>query len=218
MSDIDQQALQRLLAYIDDERDERSRLVLDEAEADAKRILREARADARRLVHRAVAAQRLRREKTARKIEAEVQMRMRRAWFRLITRELDQAWPLLRERLVAHWQASPENRCSWLYSTLELAAHSLGPGLWHIEHPQDWPMLEGGAVFKAFQDRHESLQVHCRPESQPAGFRVSCADVSVSTTLDGLLARKSRVEGVWLAKLHGMGVLTLPDSKVAGDD
>lgn len=218
MSDMDQQALQRLLQYIDGERDERSRLILDEAEAEAEKVLRDARADARRLVSRAVTAERLRRTKTQRKIQAQVQMRMRRSWFRLIRRELDQAWPLLRESLAAHWSASPENRSEWLRSTLEVAAHSLGPGLWHVEHPQDWHMLEGAPVFSAFKNQHEALQIHCRPEPGPAGFRVSCGDVSVSTTIDGLLARKSRIEGVWLAMLHGKGVLSLPTSQVEGDD
>jgi len=218
MSDMDQQALQRLLAYIDDEREERCRRIIEEAEADANSVLRDARVRARQVVHRAVAAERLRRAKTRQKIQAEVQMRMRRAWFRLIRRELDQAWPELKEALEAHWHASPDNRLAWLHSTLEVAAHSLGPGLWNVEHPQDWRMLEGAPVFRVFKDQHEALQVHCEPEAQRAGFRVSCGDVSVSTTVDGLFARQARIEGLWLAMLHRKGVLTLPTSKAGSDD
>ena len=92
MSDMDQQALQRLLEYIDDEREERCRIIIDEAEAAANAVLRDARVRARQLVHRVVAAERLRLEKARQKIQADVQMRMRRAWFRLVIRELEQAW------------------------------------------------------------------------------------------------------------------------------
>lgn len=218
MSDMDQQALQRLLEYIDDEREERCRLIIDEAEAAANSVLRDARVRACQVVHRVVAEERLRRAKAQQKIQADVQMRMRRAWFRLIRRELDQAWPELREAVIAHWHASPDNRLAWLHSTLEVAAHSLGPGLWHVEHPQDWQMLEGAPVFSVFKDQHEALQIHCEPEAQRAGFRVSCGDVSVSTTVDGLFARKARIEGLWLAMLHRKDVLTLPASKAGSDD
>ena len=218
MSDMDQQALQRLLEYIDDEREERCRLIIDEAEAAANSVLRDARVRARQVVHRVVAAERLRHAKAQQKIQADVQMRMRRAWFRLVIRELDQAWPDLREAVIAHWYASPDNRLAWLHSTLEVAAHSLGPGLWRVEHPQDWQMLEGAPVFRVFKDQHEALQIHCEPEAHLAGFRVSCGDVSVSTTVDGLFARKARIEGLWLAVLHRKDVLTLPASKAVSDE
>lgn len=218
MSEMDQQALQRLLEYIDDEREERCRVIINEAEAAATSVSREARIRARQEVRRVVAEERMRLAKAQQQIQADVQMRMRRSWFRLIRRELDQAWPALQDAVIAYWQASPDNRLAWLHSTLDVAAHSLGPGLWHVEHPRDWQMLEGAPVFKVFKDKHEALQIHCEPADQEAGFHVSCGNVSVSTTVAGLFARKSRVEGLWLAMLHRNGVLTMPASQVGRDD
>ena len=218
MTDTDQPALDRLLEYIDGERDDRCRSIVGEAEKEALAVLRTARTRARNIVHRAVGAERLRREKEQRKMQAAVQARLRRAWFRLIRRELDQAWPTLQQAVVAHWRASPQNRCEWLHLTLEMAAHALGPGLWHLEHPADWQMEEGESVFKLFTGQHENLQVESRPREHPAGFRVACGDVSVSTTVDGLFARKSRVEGLWLALLQKNGVLAIPATGDGGDD
>ncbi len=112
--------------------------------------------------------------------------------------------------MIEHWQASTANRRDWLSATLDIATHALGPGLWHVEHPEDWHMVEGAPVFSALKREYEVLEVHCEPAPQRAGFRVTCSDVTVSTTVDGLLARKSRVEGIWLAKLYQEHGLILP--------
>lgn len=207
---VERQALQRLLEYIQDERDKRCARIIEDAKAEANAIVKDARILARHLVHGAIAAERLRRNRVIERTRAEVRTRLRRTWFRLIRRELDQAWPLLVEATVRHWNESASNRRAWLSATLETATHALGPGLWHVEHPEHWPMFEGAPVFKALRGQYEVLEIHCRPSAQLAGFRVSCGDVSVSTTVDGLLSPKSRIEGIWLGILGEENVLTQP--------
>lgn len=207
---VERRGLQRLLEYIHDERDKRCAQIIEDAEAEANAITKDARRLARHQVHDAIAAERLHRNREIERTRAEVRTRLRRTWFRLIRRELDQAWPLLVEATVRHWNASASNRRAWLSATLETATHALGPGLWHVEHPQNWPMSEGAPIFKALRDQYELLEIHCRPSAQLAGFRVSCSDVSVSTTVDGLLSPKSRIEGIWLGILGEENVLTLP--------
>lgn len=203
-------ALQRLLDYIDDEQARRCQDILDQATDEANEILKEARGKANALVHDAVSHEKRRRARDTERARAEVQLRLRRAWFRLIRRELDTGWPVLRQAMIDHWQASAGNRRDWLAATLDTATHALGPGLWHVEHPQDWAMVEGAPVFKSLKDKFEVLEIHCKPVDAPAGFRVTCSDVSVSTTIDGLLARRGRIEGLWLARLHDHDGLRLP--------
>lgn len=206
---IDDQALGRLLVYIEQERDRRCRDIIRDAGAEAESIIGDARRRARDVVHHSVVSEKLHRDRENRRMQAEVSMRLRRTWFRLIRRELDQAWPLLRQGIVDHWRASEENRHTWLAGTLEVATKALGPGLWYIEHPEDWHMLEGAPQFRALKDEHEALQIHCEPRDHDAGFVIRCGDVSVSTTLDGLLSRPSQIEGLWLAILLEEGVLEL---------
>lgn len=206
---IDDRALQRLLQYIEQERDRRCMRIVDDAEIEADVIIGDARRRARDLVHHAVVREKLHRDRENQRMEAGVRMRLRRTWFRLIRRELDQAWPLLRRAIVDHWRDSEENRGAWLSSTLEEATRALGPGLWYVEHPRDWRMLEGARLFRSLKDKHEALQVHCEPRDFEAGFIVRCGDVRVSTTVDGLLAKRSLIEGLWLAILLEDGVLEL---------
>lgn len=207
---VERQSLQRLLEYIHDERDKRCSRIIDDAKTEANAITKAARVQARNQIHGAVVAERLRRKREIGSMHAEVRTRLRRTWFRLIRRELDQAWPLLREATVRHWNESATNRRAWLSATLETATHALGPGLWHVEHPENWHMFEGAPVFKALKDQYEVLEIHCRPCVQLAGFRVCCGDVSVSTTVDGLLSPISRIEGIWLGILGEENVLALP--------
>lgn len=207
---VERQALQRLLDYIQGERNKRCTKIIEAAEAEAKATIKVAHGLARNLVHRAVVAERLRINREIERMHAEVRTRLRRTWFRLIRRELDQAWPLLREAVTGHWKHSASNRRTWLSATLETATHALGPGLWHVEHPENWPVPEGEPIFVALKDQYEMLEIRSRPSVQLAGFRVSCGDVSVSTTVNGLLSPKSRIEGIWLGMLDKENVLTLP--------
>ncbi|MBD3648726.1 MAG: hypothetical protein HUJ31_15030 [Pseudomonadales bacterium] len=206
-------ALKRLLDYIDEEQARRCRHILDKAEKEAAAIVGVARRQARTRMSNFVDAEKRRRNREVELARANVQSRLRHGWYDLIRRELDQVWPLVRQRLIDHWRASETNRRQWLSVTLETATHALGPGLWHVEHPGDWAMYEGAAVFRDLKREYEMLEVHFEPTSEPAGFRVICSDVCVSTTVQGLLAQRSRVEGLWLARMYASDALRLPPVK-----
>lgn len=208
--EIDGDALQRLLDYIDEEQARRCRGILDGAGKEGATIVNEVRLRAKARMRNFVNAERQRRHRELDRTRAEVQSRMRHGWFRLILDELNQTWPLVQKRLIDHWQASEENRRHWLSATLKTATHALGPGLWHVEHPEGWAMYEGATLFRDLKREYDMLEVHFEPTSAPAGFRITCSDVSVSTTVQGLLARRSRVEGLWLASMYGADALRLP--------
>lgn len=208
--EIDGDALQRLLDYIDGEQARRCGGILDGARKEGETVVREVRLRAKARMRNFVTAERLRRRRELDRARAQVQSRLRHGWFRLILEELDQTWPLVQKRLIDHWHVSEENRRHWLSATLKTATHALGPGLWHVEHPEDWAMFEGATLFRDLKREYDMLEVHFEPTSEPAGFRITCSDVSVSTTVRGLLARRSRVEGLWLASMYGADALSLP--------
>lgn len=206
---VNGEALQRLLDYIDDEQAKRCRQILHDAQEEASSILREAWRQSREQVHHAVEGEKHRRKREVERARAEVRSRLRRAWFHLVRRELDQAWPLIRERLISHWQSSVDNRRAWLSAALDTAVHTLGPGLWHLEHPGDWKAEEGELVFSDLREKYEVLDIRCHPAEHEAGFAVSCSDVTVSATLEGVVSRRSRIEGILLARLYREDAMTL---------
>jgi len=207
---VDGSALRRLLDYIDEEQAKRCRRILAAAEKEADDIMAGAWKEARLSIRRVAVREKAHRDREVARARAEVRNRLRRDWFRLVRRELDDAWPVLRQAFVEHWRASLENRRQWLSATLDTATHALGPGLWHVQHPEDWAMVEGMPIFRDLKRQYEVLEIHFQAASHPAGFLVTCGDVSVSSTVDGLLSRKNAIEGIWLAALHAEGALNAP--------
>jgi hypothetical protein len=203
-------ALARVLSYIDEERDKRCQHILKEAEDEAEQHITEANARARELVHHAVTTEKQRRDRELQRMRAEVRMRLRRTWFALMRRELEQARPELHQAIIRHWKSSAENRRAWLSSTINMAATSLGPGLWHLNYPARWDFYEGEEIFSNIQEKHPDLQIKGVPSNHEAGFLITCSDVSVSTTLDGLFAQETRIVGLWLSMLSERDVLVLP--------
>ncbi|MDH5737602.1 MAG: hypothetical protein OEZ23_04795 [Gammaproteobacteria bacterium] len=206
----DNQSLQRLLDYIEEECSRRCSEILTEAKDEARQLLGKTRSDGRRRVHQAFTEQKRQHARDCERVHAENHSRIRRSWFRLIRKALDEAWPALHQALVNHWQASAANRCAWLAATLETATHALGPGLWHIEHPLDWQQNEGDGLIEALRREYAVLDIRFLPSNHVAGFRVICSDVSVSTTIEGLLSSPSRIEGLWLGLLQDEKVLNMP--------
>lgn len=204
-------ALGRLLAFIDEEQSRQCEAILEEARGEARTILASARRKAREMGRQAVGNERQRRQRELGQAAANVNARLHDMWFRIVRRELDQAWPDLESALRAHWQASAGNRRDWLGRTLETATHALGPGLWTVSHPLDWDILEGAPQFHLLKASFGNLEVHPDPQPIEAGFVITCGDAVLSTTVSGLLSRRDRIEGLWLAILYDEQRLMPPD-------
>lgn len=192
--------VQTFLDMIAATRDARVTELSAQARAEADEIVRDARAEARANVRRAVVENRARSEEALAAARAELGTMFRRSSQDAHRSALVDANRLLEQTLLDRW-SNALTRQAWIAALVADAVAVLPRVRFRIEHPPDWSPNElGGALGE--------LASHCgvAPELVPAsevgaGLRFSACSAVLDGTLEGLLARRSVVEGKLLAEV-----------------
>lgn len=195
-------AARQLLDYLEGQRAERCRAVLEQADAEADALRREARHRALMLVREAVRRERSHRAAGIREEHARIDARFRRERFRRERQELE----IARQRLVAmlnrRWRDGVEARQEWLQMTCEQALAFLPDGAWRIVHPADWDTSEARPAVDALARLRPDVKPGFEGGGQESGLYLACGAASVDTRPAGLLADRQRIDGLLLRALE----------------
>lgn len=206
-----QAAARQLLEYLERERSQRCREILDRADAEADDLRREARRRALALVHEAVKRERARRVDQLRREHARIDAKFRRERFKRELKGLERARSRLIEALVERWESGAAARRQWLRMTCEQALVFLPDGQWRVAHPPDWDRREARRAIAVLERLRPSVKIEFEDGEQDAGLLLTCGSASVDSRPEGLLADRSRVDGLLLRALEGF-------ESGAGDD
>lgn len=206
-----QAAAGQLLEYLERERSQRCREILERADAEADALRREARRRALALVHEAVKHERSRRTDQLRTEHARIDARFRRERFRREQEGLERARSRLVEALVERWKSGAAARREWLCVTCEQALVFLPDGPWRVTHPPDWDRREARRAIAVLEQLRPAVKAEFEAGDQEAGLLLTRGSASVDSRPEGLLADRSRVNGLLLRALEGF-------ESGAGDD
>jgi hypothetical protein len=191
-----------LLSLVEQYRARRRDELLQPALAEARAQLRAARTEARQRVRRAVAEERKRQAIEVGRVEAALATERRLRRQQHAVRLLEDAWPLLRERLRAHW-AEPGSRVRWIEAHLRRALAAVPTaGSWRVEHAPDLDADECRRISSRLLAAGVAEVGFSADADIPGGFRVVSGHNLLDATLDGLLADRARLEG---RLLHHLG-------------
>jgi hypothetical protein len=197
---VDAQLL-NLLQVVERNRDERCRVLLDEAHAQARQLLQQAHHAARERLHRKVLVSREEARQQLASAQAQRQTRLRLQRHRADEMLLARAWAPLGEQLLRRWQQQ-HSRLLWVDSTVEQARSMLLERHWKIEHPADWPEPERAALARRLQSDLGAPPVFVLQTQIAAGLRICAGPTCIDATRDGLLRARTRIEAMMLATLN----------------
>ncbi len=201
--DATRDTLAALLDAVARDRDARCAALTDEAETQSRALLAEARASARRAVAEAAASERRRDREAYRLMQARIDTHHRLQQQRIQKQQLERAWALLREALLARW-GDPAKRHTWIEAALKRAGLVLHADHWTIAHPPDWPSAERSRIHAWLHERAEVSASFEADETIRAGLCVRRDQACFDATVDGLLAARHRIEAELLAELTGL--------------
>jgi len=192
--------LQHLLDVVERDRETRCRAVIGAAEQQARQIVSQAYSEARARTHDDFSELREQIRQRLASAEAQQQTRLRQLRQQADQAFLSAAWQPLQQALLRHWQ-DPAHRQQWVRHLVEKAASQLIDTHWRVEHPQDWPEDEGSALKLQL-----GKEYNCTPTLAPdpaisAGLRICAAGACVDGSIEGLLARHTRIEALLLAEI-----------------
>jgi hypothetical protein len=197
---VDAQLL-NLLQVVERNRDERCRVLLDEAHAQARQLLQQAHHAARERLHRKVLVSREEARQQLASAHAQRQTHLRLQRHRADEMLLARAWVPLGEQLLRRWQQQ-HSRLLWVDSTVEQARSMLLERHWKIEHPADWPEPERAALARRLQSDLGAPPVFVLQTQIAAGLRICAGPTCIDATRDGLLRARTRIEAMMLATLN----------------
>ena len=193
--------LQQLLETVERHRDERCKVLQDDADAQAQMLLKHAWQEGRARLHQAVLATReqARRQLAAAQAQHQTRLRMQRQHDDQAL--LARAWQPLRELLLQRWQ-QPESRRQWTEALLTQASATLLDPHWRIEHPADWPEAERTAVQRKLKAELGHDPVLSANTDLAAGLRICAGDACIDGSASGLLRARTHIEAMMLAALN----------------
>jgi vacuolar-type H+-ATPase subunit H len=197
---VDAQLL-NLLQVVERNRDERCRVLLDEARAEARKLLQQARREARERLHRKVLAVRDEARQQLASAQAQRQTRLRLQRHRADEVLLARAWSPLGEQLLQRWERQ-DSRMLWIDNLVEHARSMLLDRHWKIEHPANWPEPERAALARRLEADLGAPPVFVAQTQIAAGLRICAGPTCIDATRDGLLRARARIEAMMLATLN----------------
>jgi hypothetical protein len=178
--------------------EDRSGRLLRQAESRARELKRSARRRLRAHGSEAVRDARARREKALQmakhRLHAEAGNRMQ-ARHAAVLRE---GWPALVAELERRWSDSATRR-EWCDAIVAKALGAIGQAAWTIEHPSSWTDADSDHVCRKLKKLDVPAATFNLDESATAGMRIRSGTACLDGTIDGLLAERTRVEGLLLA-------------------
>jgi len=191
---------QGLLKLVEDYREQECRRLLDAARQEASALLRETYRREMGQLHRRVVAERSRAQSVIQAARAERATRERRTSEHLNLDQLESAWPLLRERLLARWRV-PEQRQRWAARYLRRALDLLPRSHWMVRHAPEWREPERQAMAEDLA-KHLGQAPRFQSEGRiEAGLIVESGGAVLDASLAGLLQDRARLEARLLALL-----------------
>ncbi|MEN8213005.1 MAG: hypothetical protein ABFR19_01460 [Pseudomonadota bacterium] len=193
------QTLEHLLAVVAENRDRRCAEILQHVDADAGDILHRAHTKVRARMHNHIAALREKYRLRISAAQARIQTQIRKQQQNADNAFLDEAWPALRDAMLALWK-DPASRRDWLESAVEVAAARLLLQQWRIEHPHDLSDEERMLLKQLVMDKQGKAPEIEADDAIEAGIRISYQGTVLDATLDGLLQRRAVIEATLLAQ------------------
>lgn len=193
-------ATSALLKLVADDEQRRCREILARAEAAAQTTLREAQRAARARVRENVQTLKQERRQALALATAGLDTARRQHQQRSDQALLEAAWEPLQAALAARWRDAAA-RSRWVDGLVRRALTRLPRGLWRVEHPPDWPVVERSrfvAVLNAALGQEPQLQVAA---DITAGLRVHAGSAQLDGTLGGLLSDRRAIEALLLAEI-----------------
>ncbi len=173
--------------------------LIDDARARARVVLREARREARNRVGNAIGAERERMRHRIQMAEAAIQTRNRLLHEKRAKELLLYGGTLLPDALQARW-ADPDSRRMWCNSLRDEALETFEASSWQIEHPVDWPRDQLDRFRTDLEKRLGTEPEFIGRDDIRGGLRIRTGGACLDGTIDGLLARRSDIDG-WLLAL-----------------
>jgi hypothetical protein len=193
--------LQNLLDVVERKRDERCRMLLNEARGQAQQLLQQARHEARERLHGKVLDIREQARQQLASAQAQRQTRLRLQRHRADEALLARAWEPLGERLLQRWEQQGSRRL-WIDNLVRQAREALLDLNWNIEHPLDWPEQEREALGRQLERDLGSPPVFVAQPWIAAGLRICAGTACLDGTREGLLRSRTRIESLMLATLN----------------
>jgi hypothetical protein len=193
--------LQHLLAVVERNRAQRCQAVIEAAEQQARQIVSQSYSTARARTHADFGALREHIRQRLASAEAQQQTRLRQLRQQADRAFLLAAWQPLRQALQRNWQDTG-HREQWVRQLVDTAASMLMDAHWLIEHPGDWPEHERDALMELLDRTYRCVPRLAADPDISAGLRICAAGACVDGTIDGLLARRARIEALLLAEIR----------------
>lgn len=188
--------VESLLDALRRQKDSRCRELSAAARARADALLRRSRQELRERGRHAVDRERKRRDLALRQARHRTRAAESQNVQALHAALLGRAWPQLIAELERRWGVAASCK-SWCEMLLREAQSALGPETWTIEHPVGW---SDGGWFVSVMRQRGLPEPLLRADAQiVAGLRIFSGTACVDGTIDGLLSRRSRLEGRLLA-------------------
>lgn len=190
--------VETLLGELRRQQENRCRELIAAAETRAQDLLQNSRHELRERVRQAVAEERRRRELALQQARHRVRTEQRHGRQALYARLLSLAWPALASELERRWSGDA-TRKAWCEMLIEEAESALSHEPWTIECPANWTGKDQRWLIRTIRERGLP-EPTCRscPEAS-AGLKIRHGSACLDGSIDGLLARRSRVEGLLLA-------------------
>lgn len=170
------------------------------AEEEAAGIADAAKRSSRERLRTAVRAMRSERRARLDKAHARLQAAKRSRQQALQAAMLDEAMAALSDALEKRWH-DVKDRQAWCLSLVDEAKDRLEPGQWTIEHPADWDAGADSDLADALKSASGAAPAFKPDPEMAAGIRIRAGDSCLDGSIEGLLARRARIEAALLALL-----------------
>lgn len=193
-----------LVEALRSQQESQCRKLIGEAELRARNLLRDSRRQLAERGRQAVHEERRRREAALKMARHRIQTAER---VKVQTRYADllqHAWPALIAELERRWSAAALRR-AWCEKLVDEAVHAFGAAAWTIEHPDDWSAADAKWMTAALRKRGVPKPNYRAESNSGAGLKISHGSACLDGTVEGLLRRRSRIEGLLLAAWERQG-------------
>ena len=187
-----------LLRLVEDYREQECGRILAAARQEAAELVRQSFHKQRGHLHSRVVAERSRAQARIRAARAEQATQERQISEHMNLELLKSAWPLLRERLLAHWQV-PEQRGRWAETYLRRALDLLPHGRWTVRHAPEWRDRERGGLLAELTEVLGQAPGFQSEGGIEAGLIVASGGAMLDASLRGLLQDRTGLEARLLA-------------------
>jgi hypothetical protein len=170
------------------------------AEEEAAGIADAAKRSSRERLRTAVRAMRIERRAHLDKSHARLEAARRGRQQALQAAMLKEAMTELTSALERRWH-NKADRHAWCLSLIDEAQDRLEQGQWKVEHPNEWDAGTEKSLVGILKSASGASPAFEADPQIEAGIRIRAGDSCLDGTVDGLLARRARIEAALLALL-----------------